>query len=146
MLCFVYMFMLIILCYQLYICLAVFVFFKQKRAYEVRISDWSSDVCSSDLPRYNLHSDSGRRNDRGRIALREPAQTLRDVARNVPIGVFDRMLQGEGRFLLLGRMLVSESGDVPVAERKALGTSQNERVFEDTSSAERRVGKACVSK
>src|SRR3546814_4184582 len=41
-------------------------------------------------PRYNLHSDSGRRNDRGRIALREPAQTLRDVARNVPIGVLDR--------------------------------------------------------
>src|SRR3546814_6036262 len=27
----------------------VFVFFKQKTAYEMRISDWSSDVCSSDL-------------------------------------------------------------------------------------------------
>src|SRR3546814_5508456 len=26
-----------------------FFFFKQKTAYEVRISDWSSDVCSSDL-------------------------------------------------------------------------------------------------
>src|SRR3546814_20330548 len=26
-----------------------FVFFKQKTAYELRISDWSSDVCSSDL-------------------------------------------------------------------------------------------------
>src|SRR3546814_19745161 len=26
-----------------------FVFFKQKTAYEMRISDWSSDVCSSDL-------------------------------------------------------------------------------------------------
>src|SRR3546814_17563923 len=26
------------------------VFFKQKTAYDVRISDWSSDVCSSDLP------------------------------------------------------------------------------------------------
>src|SRR3546814_10986698 len=31
-----------------YIYLLVF-FFKQKTAYEVRISDWSSDVCSSDL-------------------------------------------------------------------------------------------------
>src|SRR3546814_1890073 len=30
-------------------CLCVF-FFKQKTAYEMRISDWSSDVCSSDLP------------------------------------------------------------------------------------------------
>src|SRR3546814_7409211 len=29
--------------------MAVFFFFKQKTAYERRISDWSSDVCSSDL-------------------------------------------------------------------------------------------------
>src|SRR3546814_9501041 len=29
--------------------LGVFFFFKQKTAYEMRISDWSSDVCSSDL-------------------------------------------------------------------------------------------------
>src|SRR3546814_1763987 len=29
----------------------VFFFFKQKTAYEMRISDWSSDVCSSDLDR-----------------------------------------------------------------------------------------------
>src|SRR3546814_1370708 len=28
-----------------------FFFFKQKTAYEMRISDWSSDVCSSDLCR-----------------------------------------------------------------------------------------------
>src|SRR3546814_6071663 len=28
---------------------SVFFFFKQKTAYELRISDWSSDVCSSDL-------------------------------------------------------------------------------------------------
>src|SRR3546814_6626873 len=30
--------------------LLCFFFFKQKTAYEMRISDWSSDVCSSDLP------------------------------------------------------------------------------------------------
>src|SRR3546814_14594450 len=30
--------------------LVVVIFFKQKTAYEMRISDWSSDVCSSDLP------------------------------------------------------------------------------------------------
>src|SRR3546814_4951570 len=29
--------------------LVIFFFFKQKTAYEMRISDWSSDVCSSDL-------------------------------------------------------------------------------------------------
>src|SRR3546814_1091891 len=31
-----------------------FFFFKQKTAYEMRISDWSSDVCSSDLPEHHL--------------------------------------------------------------------------------------------
>src|SRR3546814_5311242 len=31
-------------------CFLFFFFFKQKTAYEMRISDWSSDVCSSDLP------------------------------------------------------------------------------------------------
>src|SRR3546814_1089841 len=33
----------------LYLFFGVFFFFKQKTAYEMRISDWSSDVCSSDL-------------------------------------------------------------------------------------------------
>src|SRR3546814_8502377 len=45
-----------------------FFFFKQKTAYEMRISDWSSDVCSSDLhgehlhdrPRPHLTQDAGR--------------------------------------------------------------------------------------
>src|SRR3546814_12595182 len=38
-------------------------FFKQKTAYEMRISDWSSDVCSSDLVsivRYTAVQDVGR--------------------------------------------------------------------------------------
>src|SRR3546814_3765376 len=38
-----------------------FFFFKQKTAYEMRISDWSSDVCSSDL-----HVDPDRRAERAR--------------------------------------------------------------------------------
>src|SRR3546814_1828717 len=33
----------------MYYPLHLFFFFQQKTAYEVRISDWSSDVCSSDL-------------------------------------------------------------------------------------------------
>src|SRR3546814_3727450 len=35
-------------CFYVYIYVCFF-FFKQKTAYEMRISDWSSDVCSSDL-------------------------------------------------------------------------------------------------
>src|SRR3546814_3154016 len=45
------------LCIVLFMCwwlcgvsfLVILFFFKQKTAYEMRISDWSSDVCSSDL-------------------------------------------------------------------------------------------------
>src|SRR3546814_5401303 len=41
--------MVLVLCSCSYIYLFFF-FFKQKTAYEMRISDWSSEVCSSDLP------------------------------------------------------------------------------------------------
>src|SRR3546814_2308048 len=34
-------------------------FFKQKTAYEMRISDWSSDVCSSDLPAGTIAGHAG---------------------------------------------------------------------------------------
>src|SRR3546814_1778238 len=44
-------------------------FFKQKTAYEMRISDWSSDVCSSDLAVPFILEPSHRRG-RGRAALR----------------------------------------------------------------------------
>src|SRR3546814_11619953 len=39
-----------------------FFFFKQKTAYEVRISDWSSDVCSSDLSEWMVN-----KNPRNRV-------------------------------------------------------------------------------
>src|SRR3546814_3327410 len=39
------------ICWVLLFC---FFFFKQKTAYEMRISDWSSDVCSSDLANLDL--------------------------------------------------------------------------------------------
>src|SRR3546814_6415163 len=35
-------------------CFLCFFFFKQRTAYELRISDWSSDVCSSDLPSLSM--------------------------------------------------------------------------------------------
>src|SRR3546814_3076668 len=34
---------------NIFLLFVLFFFFKQKTAYEMRISDWSSDVCSSDL-------------------------------------------------------------------------------------------------
>src|SRR3546814_8301749 len=44
--------LLLVYAYEIFIDIlktTVFFFFKQKTAYEIRISDWSSDVCSSDL-------------------------------------------------------------------------------------------------
>src|SRR3546814_4782833 len=49
-------------CCVLYV---VFFFFKQKTAYEMRISDWSSDVCSSDLAGRQLGVEQGRRQTAG---------------------------------------------------------------------------------
>src|SRR3546814_6246452 len=46
--CFVYVYL--SACVGLFVSVFFF-FFKQKTAYEMRISDWSSDVCSSDLLR-----------------------------------------------------------------------------------------------
>src|SRR3546814_2390725 len=40
---------------------SVMFFFKQKTAYEMRISDWSSDVCSSDLASPNAGTQQMRR-------------------------------------------------------------------------------------
>src|SRR3546814_9596960 len=50
----------------------MFFFVKQKTAYEMRISDWSSDVCSSDLLReqVNLAVQMRRRGRLGEIAQR----------------------------------------------------------------------------
>src|SRR3546814_8623136 len=41
----------------------LFFFFKQKTAYEMRISDWSSDVCSSDLVAAGLMRARASQND-----------------------------------------------------------------------------------
>src|SRR3546814_7077367 len=62
----------IIVSYKLYTLFVYvyFFFFKQKTAYEMRISDWSSDVCSSDLPAGAQRHDRGGACRRGREGLR----------------------------------------------------------------------------
>src|SRR3546814_3165628 len=63
-----------------FLCLTLVFFFKQKTAYEMRISDWSSDVCSSDLlvlnprgERYSADSISER------LSMRDMMEELRSV-------------------------------------------------------------------
>src|SRR3546814_1825394 len=58
-----------------------FFFFKQKTAYEMRISDWSSDVCSSDLRRRD--ADEGALRDRGAIFERRRDEPAAVAARDV---------------------------------------------------------------
>src|SRR3546814_17844083 len=49
----------------MYLSLVLFFFCKQKTAYEMRISDWSSDVCSSDLRRRASRREAGQHLPRG---------------------------------------------------------------------------------
>src|SRR3546814_12208092 len=95
-------------------------FFKQKTAYEMRISDWSSDVCSSDL----LVLD-----DQHRVAL--VAQLEQEAVHpGDVVGV-----QPDGR-------LVEDVGDV--GERRA-EVADHLRALRLARSEGRRVGKECVS-
>src|SRR3546814_4030479 len=56
----------------------IFFFFKQKTAYDMRISDWSSDVCSSDL---HPQRAGGRDTAHGIfVETREPARCAAPVA------------------------------------------------------------------
>src|SRR3546814_14751210 len=61
--------------------LVAFVFFKQKTAYEMRISDWSSDVCSSDLHPFdgNILLDWRGRVDRNQCHLARSVARLDDL-------------------------------------------------------------------
>src|SRR3546814_6160268 len=72
-----------------------FFFFKQKTAYEMRISDWSSDVCSSDLQFHPAFRRSGsrsrlpdgRRRDQGRPSDRSLWRADRRSQRGAVSGI-----------------------------------------------------------
>src|SRR3546814_13959648 len=99
----------------LFIFFVVF-FFKQKTAYEMRISDWSSDVCSSDLDRTReigriVHRNAGKIDLRNERVERQTAM-LRLFAQSVPEKRFkaDRRLAA-----LLDAMELHELGDLWIA-------------------------------
>src|SRR3546814_12282535 len=101
----------------MYVCL-----YKQKTAYEMRISDWSSDVCSSDLMR-----DSG-------------------VTKRLPrlIGVqSDTMAPLVSRFTTGAE--VGASAGAPAASGNPARPRGGAVTHDHKRSAERRVGKECVS-
>src|SRR3546814_9903545 len=97
----------------------VFFFFKQKTAYEMRISDWSSDVCSSDL----AHRPLG---DLGDLRL-DPGI----------VGQFVDALDGDhgGIHVRDQQLLLAPLGQL----------DDHVHPLADARSEERRVGKECVS-
>src|SRR3546814_7878281 len=97
--------------------LMVFFFFKQKTAYEMRISDWSSDVCSSDLiPAYRA-APAGKAAAPVVLVVQEifgVHEYIKDVCRRL----------AKAGYMAIAPELYSRQGD---------------------RSEERRVGKECVS-
>src|SRR3546814_2095970 len=97
----------------------MFLFFKQKTAYGLRISDWSSDVCSSDLflAEQEVH----------RLVAEEGVPAI-VVNPSAPVGPRDIKPTPTGRMIV-----EAAAGRMPA--------------FVDTGlrSEERRVGKECVS-
>src|SRR3546814_7913502 len=97
-----------------------FFFSKQKTAYEMRISDWSSDVCSSDLSLPPMA-----------IAKSAPAPAVRhEPPKHEPMRIAGRRVDAEGVVEVRYPYTDEVIGTVPA------GTARSE---------ERRVGKECVS-
>src|SRR3546814_1340274 len=101
---------------MVYVC--CFFFFKQKTAYDMRISDWSSDVCSSDLL------------DVADATTALDIATARINDRTVEVGEAGHAAREHGRALVnIRRRRIVNCGFVEAYQR----------------SEERRVGKECVS-
>src|SRR3546814_6605829 len=92
-------------------------------AYDVRIGDWSSDVCSSDLATL--------------IASREVLGVEVEVSKNEPVPII-APLAGPGWVAFNGCCVPNIHRNVRVAAGTRIATPE-------TRSEERRVGKECVS-
>src|SRR3546814_12387553 len=117
---------------MLYVCI-LFCLFKQKTAYEMRISDWSSDVCSSDLLAIEI------RHLRAAVVTADTRSFSRAAKLlNVKQSALSRRVQA------LEQML-----GVQLFERTKRGTfaTENGKAFLKVAerSEERRVGQECVS-
>src|SRR3546814_9039431 len=100
-----------------------FFFFKQKTAYEMRISDWSSDVCSSDL--------------------RVSSQRSRQSAGKKPTPA-RAMTRNGSSMLTRAPLYLATEGDYSPKDRREIA-SHRRCGKPKGRSEERRVGKECVS-
>src|SRR3546814_13637520 len=114
----------------LYILSGFFFFFKQKTAYEMRISDWSSDVCSSDLID---DVDGAILPDRGRVVEEIEPKAC---------GAVDRLV-GQDRREAGKQMPVRDIGTRQIPCLPIFALPGDSRAL--CRSEERRGGKECVS-
>src|SRR3546814_10984085 len=106
-----------------------FFFFKQKTAYEMRISDWSSDVCSSDLTAVRAALDlAGPTRQNSELQITPPARSLASTKREGPL--FDQARS----FPKVQEPVRAIGPENPTPRVRAQGMR----------SEERRVGKECV--
>src|SRR3546814_4819271 len=105
-------------------CGSVFFVFKQKTAYEMRISDWSSDVCSSDLQAV------------------QPGPVIEEPVIAPASGAPDNLLQLKGVGPKVNAVL--NGLGVTRFDQIAAWTDADIAAM-DKRSEERRVGKECVS-
>src|SRR3546814_10104897 len=115
--------------------LVVFFFFKQKTAYEMRISDWSSDVCSSDLA--GADGDDVARLVGEALAGAVAVLQRREHGAEEQHQAVGILVVGVHR---LGHQILHVAADggqrIAVGDPEAVGADRSE---------ERRVGKECVS-
>src|SRR3546814_12239540 len=132
----------------------MFFFFKQKTAYEMRISDWSSDVCSSDL-------NTGKEN---RVIFQHEEVDVKHIAyskkEGIPLFVDYITWRQEKHFLddRIERIYAKITGELPGMALEIVNWDRQEekfviRAYADRNhgsyyliSEERRVGKEGVSK
>src|SRR3546814_3817553 len=119
-----------------------FFFFKQKTAYERRISDWSSDVCSSDL--IGMDSEAGAGShfwvDVPFLLAEQQVQDESAMASNI-IAFADPFVRHRARVRPM-RVLVADDQSANLMVLRRLLEKAGHR---PQRSEERRVGKECVS-
>src|SRR3546814_6457195 len=113
----------------------MFFFVKQKTAYEMRISDWSSDVCSSDLARVDA--------DLLADALGDLDHDL-GVLTQERLGVLPALAELLALVGVPGTRLLHEAEVDADVEERALAADAL-AVHDVERSEERRVGEECVS-
>src|SRR3546814_19632230 len=120
----------------------MFFFFKQKTAYEMRISDWSSDVCSSDLLQETGKALEFAERIHELLQVLEPPRRLQRlvVLPHLHIAGF---LQHDLRQLRVRRGIDQRTPALEVIEQRSEAAPGSRAKFVGRSE-KRRVGKECV--